>query len=254
MVGLIASDSKLRMAIVLHEKGKWQEAEETNREVLEVTGRVLGGGHPDTLSSMEGLAGTVAFRDREGWQFRWFLEGDSHSGRLLIQLTSCEHQLQRSHRVSMTSTRTCLDLAALLVQMNEESEIKEAEVLLRQTVPALQRQYGFKMFQRFFDLNRDQALGLPVGRAGEGCRGGCGSTFPTSRKTTWQSRSATALAGREGGQFIILYTSTPGAIVDYAEPIVRRGFRGSQLTQWVRVRCNEFCWLRRVESCSSTET
>ena len=32
---------------------------------------------------MEGLAGAVAFRDREDWQFRCSLEGDSHSGRLL---------------------------------------------------------------------------------------------------------------------------------------------------------------------------
>ena len=49
MVRLITSDSKFCTAIVLHEEGKWKEAEEMYREALQVMSRVLGEEHPDTL-------------------------------------------------------------------------------------------------------------------------------------------------------------------------------------------------------------
>lgn len=78
MVGLIAVESKLRLAIVLHKEGKWQEAEEMNREVLEVTGRVLG----EELARHLKFHGRLGWQDRKDWHFRCSLEGDSHSGRL----------------------------------------------------------------------------------------------------------------------------------------------------------------------------
>eukprot|EP00434_Breviolum_minutum_P021831 symbB.v1.2.019267.t1/scaffold1509.1/size114668/2 len=140
--------SKNNLAIAFEEQGKWEEAEKMHGEVLEVMSRVLGEEHPNTLSSMEGLAGTVAFRDREDWQFRFSLEGYSHSGRLLDSVnklrTSIAARTLRVDDEHPKLLRRRVDLAEWLIQMNEESELKEAEGLLRQTVPALQRRYGFK--------------------------------------------------------------------------------------------------------------
>lgn len=141
MVDRITSDSKFRMAIVLHEEGKWQEAEAMKREVLEVRRRVLGEDHPDTLSSMEGLAGTVAFRARDDWQFRYSLGGDSHYGRLVDAInklrTSVAAQRLRADEEHPHLLGHRVELEALLIQMNQEHELKEAEDLLLQAVPAL---------------------------------------------------------------------------------------------------------------------
>jgi Tetratricopeptide repeat len=41
---------------VLRDQGKYPEAEQMYREVVEVTERVLGKEHPDTLTSMNNLA------------------------------------------------------------------------------------------------------------------------------------------------------------------------------------------------------
>ena len=148
MVGLIAVESKLRMAIVLHDGGKWQEAEEMRRQVLEVRSRVLGEEHPDTLSSMDGLAGTVAERDQGDWHFRYTLDDATHYGRLVDAInklrTSIAAQTLRADDEHPDLLKRRALLAELLVQMNQGSELKEAEVLLLQTVPALQKRYGFK--------------------------------------------------------------------------------------------------------------
>ena len=139
--------SKNNLAYVLQSQGKWQEAEEMRGQVLDVRKRVLGEEHPDTLSSMEGLAGTVAERDREDWQFRYSQGVDSHYGRLVDAInklrTSIAAQTVRADDEHPHLLRRRVDLAALLVQMNQESELKEADDLLRQAIPALQKRYGF---------------------------------------------------------------------------------------------------------------
>ena len=54
------------LAIVLQEQGKWREAEEMHREVVEIRHRVLGEEHQDTWSSMNGLASVL--KEQGKWQ------------------------------------------------------------------------------------------------------------------------------------------------------------------------------------------
>ena len=136
------------LATVLQEKGKWQEAEEMYREVLEAMSRVLGADHPDTLRSMQNLANAVAHRDRGDWRFRYTLNEAAHFGRLRDAIDKLRTSLAK-HTLRVDDEhpdllRRRVDLAALLVQRNQESDLEEAEDLLRQTIPALQERYGFK--------------------------------------------------------------------------------------------------------------
>ena len=140
--------SKNNLALVLQDQGKWQEAEEMHREVLETQSRVLGADHPETLRSMENLANTVAERDREDWRFRYTLDVAAHFGRLRDAIEKLRTSLAK-HTFRVDDEHPDLlqrrvDLAALLVQMNEETCLKEAEDMLLKTVPALQKRYGFK--------------------------------------------------------------------------------------------------------------
>jgi pentatricopeptide repeat protein len=48
------------LALVLARQGKYDEAEEMHRRMLELRGRVLGKEHPDTLTSMNNLALVLA--------------------------------------------------------------------------------------------------------------------------------------------------------------------------------------------------
>ncbi|OCK72871.1 hypothetical protein K432DRAFT_38395 [Lepidopterella palustris CBS 459.81] len=42
------------------DQGRWKEAEELDVQVMETRKRVLGEGHPDTLTSMANLASTYS--------------------------------------------------------------------------------------------------------------------------------------------------------------------------------------------------
>ena len=53
-------------ALVLFEAGRWKEAEELDVRVMETWKRVLGEGHPDTLSSIANLAST--YRNQGRWK------------------------------------------------------------------------------------------------------------------------------------------------------------------------------------------
>ena len=139
--------SKTNLAAVQSQQGKWQAAEEMHREVVEATRRVQGDNHPRTLDSMVNLASVVAERDRLDWRFRYSLDQAAHFGRLRDAITNLRASIEQRIRVDdehpgLLQCRA--GLAGLLLQMNQESDLKEAEDLLRQTVPALQKRYGFK--------------------------------------------------------------------------------------------------------------
>ena len=139
--------SKNNLANALQDGSKWQEAEDMYREVLEARKRVLGDHHPDTLQSMESLANAVAHRDRGDLQFRYSLDEFAHFGRLGYAInklrTSIAARTLRADDEHPDLLKSRMYLAALLIQMNEERGLKESEDLLRQTVPALQKKYGF---------------------------------------------------------------------------------------------------------------
>ena len=138
--------SKSDLASTFQNQRKWQPAEEIHREVLEVRSRVLGEEHPDTLSTMECLATTVAERGKDDWQFRFSLDEASHFDRLRDSInklrTSIAALTLRVDDEHPDMLRRRVDLAALLIQMNETCGLKEAEDLLRQSVSALRERYG----------------------------------------------------------------------------------------------------------------
>jgi len=97
---------------------------------------------------MEHLAKAVAQRDRCDWQFRYSLDQAAHFGRLRDAIdklrTSIAGQRVRvdDDHPDLLKRRACL--AEFLVCMNQASGLTEAEDFLRQTIPALREQYGFK--------------------------------------------------------------------------------------------------------------
>ncbi|OCK93590.1 uncharacterized protein K441DRAFT_565439, partial [Cenococcum geophilum 1.58] len=46
------------------EQGRWKKAEELEMQIIETSKRVLGEGHPDTLTSMKNLAFTLKSQGR----------------------------------------------------------------------------------------------------------------------------------------------------------------------------------------------
>ena len=56
---------KSTLAHIISDQGRWEEAEELELHVLEISKRTLGPEHPDTLASMASLAGT--YSDQGKW-------------------------------------------------------------------------------------------------------------------------------------------------------------------------------------------
>ena len=140
--------SKNSLAVLLHKQDKWQAAEEMHKKVLEVRSQVLGEHHPDTLISMNNLSIVLQQRDRDDWKFRFSLDESSHCSRLIdaiIKLRTAigvqKHRVDDDHPYLLMQR---VKLARLLLQMNEESSLQEAEELLRQLIPSLQKQFGPK--------------------------------------------------------------------------------------------------------------
>ena len=125
----IAAYFKNRIAIVLHKQGKWHDAEEMYT-VLEVQRRVLGEEHSDTLDSSSNLANILA------GQGKWQEAVEMHREVLIAAQTL---RVDDEHPVLL---RCRVDLAVLLIEMNEDRGLKEAEDLLRQSVSALRERYG----------------------------------------------------------------------------------------------------------------
>ena len=139
-------NSMSNLANVLRDQGQWQEAEQMHREVLEIRRRVLGEKHPDTLSSMTNLASVLPERDAQDWQFRYSLSLASHVerltdaiGKLRTAIAAFEQRADDDHPQLLQQNRL---LAKLLLQINHESSLDEAENLLLRLVPALQERYG----------------------------------------------------------------------------------------------------------------
>ena len=136
------------LASVLQKQGKWQEAEEIHREVLEARCRVLGESHPDTLTSMTNVARVCHKRDKEDWQFRFSVGEARHTGRMDYAISTVRQAVVRLQgRVDddhPSLLRFRFALAELLLQVNAEECLQEAEGLLLKLVPALQKRYGPK--------------------------------------------------------------------------------------------------------------
>ncbi|OCK73098.1 hypothetical protein K432DRAFT_313740 [Lepidopterella palustris CBS 459.81] len=52
------------LASTFWNQGRWMEAEDLQKQELEICSRVLGKEHPDTLISMENLAWILKYQDR----------------------------------------------------------------------------------------------------------------------------------------------------------------------------------------------
>ena len=136
------------LASVLQKQGKWQEAEEIHREVLEARCRVLGESHPDTLTSMTNVARVFQNRDKLDWQFRFSVGEARHTGRMDYAISTVRQAVVRLQgRVDddhPSLLRFRFALAELLLQVNAEECLQEAEGLLLKLVPALRKRYGPK--------------------------------------------------------------------------------------------------------------
>jgi hypothetical protein len=58
--------SMTNLASTYRNQGRWKEAEDLQKQELEICSRVLGKEHPDTLISMENLAWILKCQDRYG--------------------------------------------------------------------------------------------------------------------------------------------------------------------------------------------
>ena len=140
------ASSMNNLATVLQEQRKWQAAEEMHREALEIRRRVLGEEHQDTLSSMTNLANVLRERHKQDCRFRYSLSSASHAERVTDAIDKLHRAIEAlnprvddDHPQLLERKRA---LAKLLLQINEESSLQEAENLLLQLVPALQKRYG----------------------------------------------------------------------------------------------------------------
>ena len=180
--------SKSDLASTFQNQRKWQPAEEIHREVLEVRSRVLGEEHPDTLSTMECLATTVAERGKDDWQFRFSLDEASHFDRLRDSInklrTSIAALTLRVDDEHPDMLRRRVDLAALLIQMNETCGLKEAEDLLRQSVSALRERYGS---MNSLTLRATRDLVFLLGKPRQRCWVVAAASSSHRGKRTWQS-------------------------------------------------------------------
>ena len=140
--------SRHNLAVVLQEQGKWQQAEEMHKEVLEVMRQVLGEHHPDTLSSLTNLSCVLQQRDCNDWKFRFSLDESSHDSRLSDAIAKLRTAIGvQKHRVDDDHPHLLVQsflLAELLLQMNESSNLQEAEELLQPLVHALRERFGPK--------------------------------------------------------------------------------------------------------------
>ena len=136
------------LANVLQKQGQWQEAEDLHREVLEIRRQILGEEHPDTLSSMTNYASVLLERDAQDWQFRYSLTPASHAERVTDALDKLRRAIETLNpRVDDDHPqllRQKFALAKLLLQINHKSSLQEAENLLLQLYPALQKRYGLR--------------------------------------------------------------------------------------------------------------
>ena len=84
---------KNSLASIYSNQGRWKEAEELGAQVMEMSNRALGGGHPDTLTNMANLASTF-------WnQGRW-----KEAEELFVQVVGAEKRvLGQEHPSTLTS-------------------------------------------------------------------------------------------------------------------------------------------------------
>jgi hypothetical protein len=85
------------LATIYHTQGRWKEAEELQLKQLEISQRVLGDEHPDTLISMNNLAFTFKEQDRVE-EAMALLEDCTRMGRRVLgpdhpDTTSSQHAL-----------------------------------------------------------------------------------------------------------------------------------------------------------------
>ena len=141
-------NSKRDLAVVLCAKGKWQEAEEMHREVLEVMRQGYGESNPCTLVTILSQITTSQMRDREDWQFRFSWGKARQAGRVNDAISAVREATARlQDRVDddhPSLLRWGFALAELLLQMNTADCLQEAEALLLRLVPALQKRFGPK--------------------------------------------------------------------------------------------------------------
>ena len=104
---------------MLRDQGKYEEAEQMHQQVLELKEKVLGQGHPDTLTSMNNLAAALRYQGKyeEAEQMhRQVLElsekvlGQEHPDMLtsmknVALVLSDQGKLEEAEQISLTRTR-----------------------------------------------------------------------------------------------------------------------------------------------------
>ena len=118
--------SKNNLATVLQEQGKWQEAEEMHREVLEARRQVLGESHADTLGSRNNLANVLKA------QGKWQEAEEMHRE----VLEAMRQLLGQSHANTLISKN---NLATVL---QEQGKWQEAEEMHREVLEARRQVLG----------------------------------------------------------------------------------------------------------------
>ncbi|THX68822.1 hypothetical protein D6D04_10470 [Aureobasidium pullulans] len=114
------------LAATYRRQGRWKEAEELEVSVMEARKRVLGEGHPDTLTSMANLASTY-------WsQGRW---EEAEELQVLV-MEARKSVLGEGHPNTLTS------MASLAYTLRSQRRVVMASVLLKRTINAALRFHG----------------------------------------------------------------------------------------------------------------
>jgi hypothetical protein len=123
--GARSLDTLSGLAAMLHAQGRFGEAEEVERQILESSERVLGSDHPDTLSSMNNLAQTL------------YAKGDrARAQELQEQVVEAMARLQgKEHPDTLTSTN---NLAQTLKAQGDLARAQELEKQVLETRARLQ--------------------------------------------------------------------------------------------------------------------
>ncbi len=118
--------SMMNLATALNLQGKYAEAEEMNREVLEARKRVLGPEHPDTLKSMNNLAMTLNFQGQ-------YAEAEKMCREVLEAM---KRVLGPEHPDTLTS------MMNLATALNLQGKYAEAEEMYREVLKTRKRVLG----------------------------------------------------------------------------------------------------------------
>ena len=129
---LVSKDGKSRMALMwryglcLCSDGRWNEAEESFSQVLEIHKKKLGADHPNTLTTMANLAVTYSNQGRE-----------DEAEKLIVQVVEI-----RKKKLGADHPDTLITMHNLAATYSNQGRQNEAEKLMVQVVEILKKKLG----------------------------------------------------------------------------------------------------------------